>query len=135
MKKLLTSGKIYISTSKIINNERGVFADQAIKKGELIERCPVIEVSKNDTANLVESILVTYFFYFGKNKEKLLVALGFGSIYNHSYDPNAIYKINSKEKIMDISAIRSINTGEEISINYNSANPKDKTPLWFHARK
>jgi SET domain-containing protein len=132
--KRLASNKVYISKSKIPNADRGVFASNDIKKGEIIERCPIIEVSKNDTSNLKESILVTYFFYFGKNKEQVAIALGFGSIYNHSYKPNATYKIKRKEKIIDFIAIDDIKKNDEITFNYsNCGNLKKgkKNPLWF----
>ena len=133
MKKLLASNRVYISKSRILDADRGVYARHDIKKGEIIERCPIIEVSKNDTSNLKESVLVTYFFYFGKNKEQIAIALGFGSIYNHSHKPNATYKINRKDKIIDFIALEDINKDDEITFNYyNCANPKDKkSPLWF----
>lgn len=131
MNKLAPSEKVYIKQSKIPNAGRGVFARQDIKKGEVIENCPVILVSKYDASYLNKSILVTYFFYFGKNKEKLVVALGFGSIYNHSYVPNATYKIKLREKIIEFSAIDNIKKDDEITVNYNFGNPKDKSPLWF----
>jgi SET domain-containing protein len=131
MQKLPASNKIYISQSKMPTAGRGVFAGVDIKKGEIIERCPVIEVPKNDTSNLKESILVTYFFYFGRSKERLAIALGFGSIYDHSYKPNAIYKIKDKEGLIKFIALKNIKKDEEITFNYNHGNPKDKTPLWF----
>ena len=131
MKKLLASGQIYIGQSKIPNAGRGVFARGDIKKGEVIERCPVILVSRADTSNLKESILVTYFFYFGKSKEKLAIALGFGSIYDHSYEPNATYKVKPREKVIEFTAIKDIKKDEEITVNYNFGNPKNKSPLWF----
>ncbi len=133
MKKLLTSKKIYIKESEIKNAGRGVYAKRYIKKGEIIESCPIIEVSRYDTANLRESILVTYFFYFGKNKEKLLIALGFGSIYNHSYKPNAIYKIKSVKKLIEFVALKNIKEDEEITVNYNKKG-KNKNPLWFETK-
>ena len=135
--KRLASNKVYISKSKIPNADRGVFASNDIKKGEIIERCPIIEVSKNDTSNLKESILVTYFFYFGKNKEQVAIALGFGSIYNHSYKPNATYKIKQKEKVIDFIALDDINKNDEITFNYyNSSKSKDKkSPLWFEVNR
>jgi len=135
--KLLASDKIYISKSRIPNADRGVFARRDIKKGEIIERCPIIEVSKNDTSNLKESVLVTYFFYFGKNKERIAVALGFGSIYNHSYKPNAIYKIKQKEKVIDFIALDDIKKNDEITFNYyNSSKPRgNKNPLWFEVNR
>lgn len=131
MRKLLTSDKVYVGQSRIFNAERGVFARWDIKKGEIIERCPVILVPRYDTSNLNESILVTYFFYFGKNKERLAIALGFGSIYDHSYEPNATYNLKFREKIIEFSALKDIKKDEEITVNYNFGNPKDKTPLWF----
>src|ERR1035437_1012166 len=105
MKKFPASDKIYISKSKILNAGRGVYARRDIKKDEIIEKCPVIEVPKHDMANLSESFLVTYFFYFGKNKERLAVALGFGSIYNHTHKPNAKYQIKPTENRIDFIAL------------------------------
>lgn len=135
MKKLFASEKIYVGRSKISNAGRGVFASRNIKSGEIIEECPVILVSEHDMANLNESILVTYFFYFGKNNNNLLVALGFGSIYNHSHNPNATYIINSAEDTMEFTALSDIKKDDEITISYNSTNKKDKALLWFEKAK
>ena len=135
MKKLYSSNKVYVSKSNIKNAGRGVFAAQKIKKGEAIEVCPLIIVPKSDMSNLRESILVTYFFYFGKKKERLAVALGFGSIYNHSYTPNATYKIKVKKKTIDFTAIKDIKKNEEITFNYSFGNPKNKNPLWFEVNR
>lgn len=133
MKKLTASENIFLGKSKIPKAGRGVFAERTIRKGALIERCPILEINKNDMASLSESILVTYFFYFGNKKERLAIALGFGSIYNHSNVPNAVFKINAAEKMMDFVALRNIRQGEEITFDYyNSSNPKHKkNPLWF----
>ncbi len=131
MKKLFASDKIYISQSKILNAGRGVYARHDIKKDEIIEKCPVIEVPEHDMANLRESFLVTYFFYFGKNKERLAVALGFGSIYNHTHKPNARYKIKHTENSIDFIALNDIKKDDEITINYNPGIPKNKSSLWF----
>ena len=131
MKKLFASDKIYISQSKILNAGRGVYARRNIKKNEIIEKCPVIEVPKHDMANLRESFLVTYFFYFGKKRQRLAVALGFGSIYNHSYKPNARFKIKPTEKSIDFIALNDIKKDEEITVNYKYPNPKNKRPLWL----
>lgn len=131
MKKILTSDKIYINNSKIPNANRGVYASKDIKKDELIESCPLIEISQHDMANLNESILVTYFFYFGKDKQRLAIALGFGSIYNHTYKPNAKYKIKIKGSTIDFIALKDIKKDDEITFNYNNGTPNDKRPLWI----
>lgn len=133
MKKLFALEKIYISKSKILNAGRGVYANKNIKKGEIIEKCPVIQVSQNDMANLKERVLVTYFFYFGKNNKRLLVALGFGSIYNHAHKPNAKYKIKPLENAMEFVALSDIKKDEEITINYSNKASRNKNSLWFEA--
>lgn len=132
MQKLFSSDKIYVGKSGIFDAGRGVYAKRDIKKGETIERCPIIEVPKNDLSNLKESILVTYFFYFGKKKEKLLLALGFGSLYNHAYKPNATYKITAKNMRIDFIALEDIKKDKEITFSYSRGKSKDKkSPLWF----
>ena len=113
MKKIPASNCIYVGTSKITKAGRGVFAGRNIKKGEIIERCPIIEIPKHDTHGLNESILVTYFFYFGKDKDRMSIALGFGSIYNHSYSPNAKFKIIQKEGLIEFVAIKNIKKDDE----------------------
>lgn len=110
---------------------RGVFARTPIKKGEIIERCPVIPLSPEETAMTTEGTLITYLYYFGPKKERALVALGFGSIYNHTEAPNALYSENEKEQVIEFIATRNIQTDEEITVNYNQNTLSDLTPLWF----
>lgn len=120
----------YISDSKIPNAGRGVLAKINIKKGELIESCPVIQIPSNEASFINKSILVNYIYYLGKNKNKLTLVLGFGSIYNHSYSPNARYRKKQNEKTVDFIATQNIKKGEEITVNYKQGS-LDKTPLWF----
>ena len=133
MKKIPASNCIYVGTSKITKAGRGVFAGRNIKKGEIIERCPIIEIPKYDSSSLSEGILVTYIFYFGKDKKRLAIALGFGSIYNHAYIPNAKFRIKQKDTVIDFVALKNIKKDEEITVNYYSSNPK-KNPLWFEVK-
>ena len=128
MKKILPLGKVYVSQSRIAHAGRGVFALTSIQKGELIEQCPVLEISEDDTAHVTEESLVTYMYYFDK---KSVVALGFGSIYNHTDTPNARYKENLAEKIIEFWAIQDIQKNEEITVSYAQDNKNDTTPLWF----
>lgn len=107
-----------------------MFATSGIIKRETIEKCPIIEIPTAELNFLEKSILVTYIYFFGKKKEKSLLALGFGSIYNHNYDPNAFYKINPNEKLIEFIALKDIKKGQEITVNYNQRN-NSTTPLWF----
>jgi hypothetical protein len=133
--KLSTSDKVYVAKSKIPNAGRGVFTSLDIKKGDVIEKCPIIEVPEGGVSGLKESTLVTYFFYFGKRKERLAIALGFGSIYNHSYKPNAIFKIKPKERVIEFIALRDIKKDDEITFDYQGGDSQKgkKNPLWFEA--
>lgn len=131
MKSLFPSENVYIKESKMVNAGRGVFAKKDIKRGGIIEVCPIIELPEHDASNLEEGILITYLYYFGKDREKALVALGFGSIYNHTYTPNALYEIKASEKTITFSAQKNIKKDQEITVNYNHGNPKGTNPLWF----
>ena len=126
----LRTNKIYVSKSKIPDSDRGVFASAAFKKGELIETCPFIEVPKDEVESIENSIIINYVYFFGNEKEKMLLALGLGSIYNHSYSPNAKYKIVANKKVIEFSAIKDIKKNDEITVNYNQESPNAK-PLWF----
>jgi len=132
-KKLYASGKVYVSRSGISKAGRGVFASRNIKKGGVIETCPIIKVPRGDVSNYAESVLVTYFFYFGKNKQRIAIALGFGSIYNHSINPNISYNIKPKAKIIEFVALKDIKKDVELTFDYYNRSNKSgrKDPLWF----
>lgn len=122
---------MYVKQSSVKGAGRGVFAQQDIKKGESIETCPVITIPAYDMANLNESILLTYFFFHGSDKKRVCIALGFGSLYNHSYTPSAMYTIHTEEKTVEFTALSDIKKDEEITFNYKLGNHDNKNPLWF----
>ena len=131
MKKIVPSGAIYCKNSNIPHGGRGVFASKVIKKGELIERCPYIDIPSHELDHITQSFLVTYIFFYGEDKSRLLLVLGFGSMYNHSHFPNATYEINDDEGVMDFTATQDIKMDEEVTFDYKSGNPQSKSPLWF----
>ena len=98
---------------------RGVYARVHIPAGTVFERAPLLvmaekEALEGDHAN----VLPAYVFEYGKGKVAL--ALGFGSLYNHSYSPNARYD-DAGNQVKEYRALRDIERGEEITINYNGA--------------
>lgn len=108
---------------------RGVFALRDFKKGELIERCPVLTFSPKER-KILEKTLLNFYIYPWKSTRGACLALGFGSIYNHSYSPNADWKQNFEKLAMDYRSIKNIKTGEEITINYNGE-PDDTKEIDF----
>jgi len=130
---LLPSPKIYLAQSKIYNAGRGVFAKETIAKDEVIEQCPIILLNEKETETIRKTLLRNYYFMWGndKNHHKAGICLGFGSLYNHSYKPNATYKKLYDQSIITFVAIKNITLDEEITVNYNYGNPDDKTTLWI----
>jgi uncharacterized protein len=121
-----------ITIRNVSVKDRGMFAKVRIRKGEVIEVCPVIVLPLKDKALMDKSHLYNYYFYWGP-KNVPAIALGYGSLYNHSYEPNAEYDEDVKNKHMVFTARRDIRAGEEITVNYNG-NPESMDPLWFKVK-
>lgn len=120
---------IYIAESEVAGAGRGVFAKEGIASGTLIEACPVVALhDPKERARLRKTGLVNYYFLWGENRDQPAICLGWGSIYNHSYAPNARYEKVMEEGRMHFYALRDIVPGEEIVVNYNGA-PNDRRPL------
>jgi uncharacterized protein len=111
-----TNGNLFVSNAG--HKGRGVFTSKILKKGELIEICPVIEVSYKDHQKMVGHILENYTFVWRSGKKSAAIVLGFGSLYNHSSNPNADYIKKLKEGVMVYKALKTIKKGEEITIDY-----------------
>lgn len=117
-----------IEVRKIPAKGRGVFATQFIAEGTIFERAPVLVMPAKDFDGAQEeTVLSHYMFEWGKNT--VAVALGFGSLYNHSYSPNARYEDVSRQ-MKNYVAIRDIQAGEEVTINYNG-DASSTEPVWF----
>jgi SET domain-containing protein len=107
---------------------RGIYAERDIKKGEKFEVSPIIMISTEEWEKYLEkTILYNYLFYWGEN---LALALGYGSLFNHSYHPNARFLNNKANLSIDFYALRDIKKDEEITVNYHG-DPEDDSPLWF----
>ena len=107
---------------------RGVFARRPIRKGEEIERVPVLVMPAKEVRNGLDwTTLGTYCFHWERGK--VAVALGYGSLYNHSYRPNARYD-DVGPQTKEFTALRDIQPGEEITVNYNGE-PRNRSAVWF----
>jgi SET domain-containing protein len=117
-----------IEVKQIKGKGRGVFARRLIHDGEVIERVPVLVLPVGETRTASGPTRMSgYCFEWGRGT--VAVALGYGSLYNHSYQPNARYDDESGQAKV-FRAIRDIAPGEEIVVNYNGE-PGDETPVWF----
>jgi SET domain-containing protein len=92
---------------------RGVFAVREIGAGERIELCPVLALNEEESYGT----LANYCVDAGDDAEGKRLMLGYGSLYNHSDDPNAEY-VHEADDAYAFVAIRDIAAGEQITINY-----------------
>ena len=109
---------------------RGVFATVPIKEGTQFERCPIILIPKEEIVHIRRTVLGNYYFKWGGTRKEAAIALGYGSLYNHSYRPNARFDLADEEGEIVFTALREIAAGEEITVNYNG-DPDDMSRLWF----
>ncbi len=118
----------------------GVFATEDIKVGELIERCPMIQMAWR-SRYLHDPVISKYMYSdAGCNCEHcqlhghhMFMVLGYGMIYNHQDDPNTEWRFNYRNLLGDVVAIKPIKTGEEIFVHYGSSYFKNRE--YFDATK
>jgi SET domain-containing protein len=107
-------------------HQRGVFATKNIKKGDLIELIPVIyDINKEDVKNT--SVLTNYLF---TKNDKMILLLGYGSLYNHSDEHNAEWNIYN-DNMAILYALKDIPIGHEIYVNYGNTfwNSAERTKI------
>ena len=116
-----------VRVKKVKGKGRGVFARRPIAKGTVIEEVPVALLPIKYLVNGKDCPVLAKYFY-AWNRSTVAIALGYGSIYNHSYTPNAIY--SDRDLTITYHALRDIAAGEEITVNYNGK-PNDNRPMAF----
>ncbi|HEX6977068.1 MAG TPA: SET domain-containing protein [Patescibacteria group bacterium] len=119
---------------RVPGKDRAIFATRDFKEGEIIEECPIINLTPTERKHCSKTIL-NFYMYPWRSTRSASIVLGYGSIYNHSFEPNADWKQNFKTQKMVYRAIKPIKKGEEITVNYNGE-PDDPTEIdWFEVVK
>lgn len=105
---------------------RGVEATRRIVEGTVIEKCHVIlfDVPEGKKHPM-------YAYAFRWNKKQVALLLGAGSLYNHSYEPNATTVPNKRDKTVSIVANKTIQKGQEIFIDYSGGTG---CKMWFDVK-
>ncbi len=112
---------------------RGVIAGRRFVKDELIERDYVIVVPAEDWELVQQTVLSAYCFFWHDGADDVAFALGHGSLLNHSYSPNALCVKHLRRRVIDFVALRDIEPGEEITINYHG-DPDAEDPVGFEVK-
>ncbi len=104
---------------------RGVFANKNFKKGEVLEVAPFLAGDEE------EMFVGLYKNYVWGRENDTVLALGYVSICNHSYNNNS--NIIFEDDFYKLVAIKDIRKGEEILGNYCHGQTKEKCN-WFSDR-
>lgn len=92
----------------------GVFSNENIKKGNIVEVCYSLKLKKSELQHPNND----YLFYYNPTDEHYF-PFGYGSIYNHSDNPNLHWDLTWPEKgIIEFFSIKDIKIGEELTHNY-----------------
>jgi len=118
-----SSTKIGLRKSPI--HGHGIFSNAKISEGELIEEAKLLKLSWRSKI-IQDSVLINYVWVNNKcncetcqkdGKEQYL-AFGYGSIYNHSKNPNTRVDLDFATETMRIYTTKTIEKDEEILVSY-----------------
>lgn len=97
---------------------RGLISNKTIKKGQTVHVAELIVFPRHDNFRIEKTLLDSYVYDIGYGK--LGLALGYGSLFNHSNNPNIDYtfiKRNNRTLIKYI-ALRNIKPNKQLFIDY-----------------
>ena len=108
--------KIVVKESPI--HGLGVFCTKKIETGEIVETCPFLVFPQSPLEKV--PVFSDYSFCFPRsdNWTHHSIVLGYGSLYNHSEEPNTNWYTDDKTFVFF--SLREIEVGEELLINYSN---------------
>ena len=92
---------------------RGVYATRAFAKGDAVESCHTLELPSDQ----VTGRLGDYVFGSSEDESEVILLLGYGMLYNHSYKANLEY-IQEGPRLITFVTLRAVKAGEELTIDY-----------------
>lgn len=128
MSKLKLLPSLYLKKSK--GKGLGVFSSETIPAKRVVEKSSVIVMSPEDRKHVEKTFLQNYIFEWAEDNKSCCLALGYISMYNHSYEANCEYIMDFEKQTMVIKTLREIKKDDELTINYNGE-WDNKNELWF----
>ncbi|MCP3103256.1 SET domain-containing protein-lysine N-methyltransferase [Myxococcus sp. K15C18031901] len=100
----------------------GVFTDEFIKAGDLIEECRYLKVLQKHTRHPPLDDYVFQIRWSEREQQPagdwVALVLGYGMLYNHAKEPNAAYYRAVDRDLFTFYALRDIHPGEQVFISY-----------------
>lgn len=112
---------------------RGVYAGLDFDAGQVVEIAPVVLLDLNTQPfpRQIRRMLYNW------SETQVALALGYGSLYNHSDQPNLGFFREISKQIIIFRAVRKIEAGDQLTISYDytgpGKNPRNKS--WFEIHK
>lgn len=106
---------------------RGVFATADLAAGTVVEECPALPFDDEQWEAVDAGGLHGY--CYEDPAGGVVLALGYGSLYNHATDPNTGYEVLRRPSRVRLTTQRAVRAGEELTISYG-----DAESLWFEPR-
>jgi SET domain-containing protein len=106
---------------------RGLVAIRDIPPRTILHVAPCIWVSAEDYSNHMQYTILEHYLFNGRGKVagSKLLALGYGSLFNHATHPNVDYRVDAERCcILYQTGYQAVAKGEELCISYGAS-------LWF----
>lgn len=101
---------------------RGIFANVNFHPGDIVEAAPLLYYNRKHVSS--EFSLLDYDLNCGDGRHAIM--LGYASIYNHMNDSNANWAIDFDNDILIIKAVKNIQAGDEIFVDYGNKYWEDR---------
>lgn len=130
----------YVYVADSLRQGMGVFASKPIKPYTTIHTCPVLLMPSNQLHHLDTTSLTGYVFTWDDDGDYVAFALGVGSLFNHSSNPNTRYDMYSKFdrneetgfiypfNAICFTTIEGVRENDELLVDYTGGGQID---LWF----
>ena len=100
----------------------GIFTTKAIPADTTLEECPYLRILADECAGILDD----YVFNLESaedngDKDVYSLVLGWGSLFNHSYDHNIEYWHDTDRDLIVFHTIKKVPAGKQLFVNYRKA--------------
>ena len=117
---------------------KGLFAKKKIRRRTKVEIAHVLLLPNKEYELIQDTVIYNYIFEWDDPKfngeYQAAIALNNCQFINHSYEPNLKYEYDYENQLIKYYAIRDIEKGEELTVNYNGI-LDDRNPVWFEVEQ